>query len=274
MNCNLNTSVRQNYHSQSQIIRILTENWLKNNMYCPHCGYGSLNHFPNNKAVADFYCPICRNEYELKSKAGNIGHKIADGAYHTFIDRITSNNNPDFFVLNYNKQYLYVNNLWIIPKHFFVPDIVEQRKPLSDNAKRKGWIGCNILIDKIPNQAKIEVVHNKIPVPKELVQAQMQQASLLYTSNLSSRGWIMDVLKCIDSIQAETFSLSEMYQFETELTIKHPNNHNIKAKIRQQLQLLRDKGFLDFLDRGIYKKILKCQSFHIEKRQNVIHDFD
>lgn len=224
-------------------------------MYCPHCGYGSLNHFPNNKAVADFYCQICHNEYELKSKAGNIGHKIADGAYHTFIDRITSNNNPDFFVLNYNKQDLYVNNLWIIPKHFFVPDIVEQRKPLSDNAKRKGWIGCNILIDKIPIQAKIGIIHNKIPVPKELVQAQMQQASRLYTNNLSLRGWIIDVLKCIDSIQAETFSLSEMYQFEKLLTIKHPNNHNIKAKIRQQLQLLRDKGFVDFLDRGIYKKI-------------------
>jgi len=48
-----------------------------------------------------------------------------------------------------------------------------------------------------------------------------------------------------------------MYQFEAMLTIKHPNNHNIKAKIRQQLQLLRDKGFIDFLDRGIYKKIVK-----------------
>lgn len=136
-----------------------------------------------------------------------------------------------------------------------MPDIIEQRKPLSDNAQRKGWIGCNILIDKIPNQAKIDIIHNSMPVPKELVQAQVQQASLLYTDNLSSRGWLLDTLNCVNSIKTETFSLSDMYQFETLLTIKHPNN--IRAKIRQQLQLLRDKGFIDFLDRGIYKKIVK-----------------
>ena len=181
LNCNFNTALTQSYHSQSQIIRILTESWVSEYMYCPHCGNASLNHFPNNKAVADFYCPNCNNEYELKSKAGSIGHKIADGAYHTFIDRITSNNNPDFFILNYSKQLLTVNNLWIIPKHFFVPDIIEQRKPLSDNAQRKGWIGCNILIDTIPSQAKIDIIHNSVPVPQELVQAQVQQASLLYT---------------------------------------------------------------------------------------------
>lgn len=257
MNCNFNTALTQSYHSQSQIIRILTESWVSEYMYCPHCGNASLNHFPNNKAVADFYCPNCNSEYELKSKAGSIGHKIADGAYHTFIDRITSNNNPDFFILNYSKQLLTVNNLWIIPKHFFVPDIIEQRKPLSDNAQRKGWIGCNILIDKIPTQAKIDIIHNSMLVPKELVQAQVQQASLLYTDNLSSRGWLLDTLNCVNSIKTETFALSDMYQFEAMLTIKHPNNHNIKAKIRQQLQLLRDKGFIDFLDRGIYKKIVK-----------------
>ena len=72
MNCNFNTALTQSYHSQSQIIRILTESWVSEYMYCPHCGNASLNHFPNNKAVADFYCPNCNNEYELKSKAGSI----------------------------------------------------------------------------------------------------------------------------------------------------------------------------------------------------------
>lgn len=256
MYCNFNTNLVKNYHSHSQIIRVLTEEWISENMYCPRCGNNTLKHFPNNKAVADFYCPHCNNEYELKSKAGNIGHKIADGAYHTFIERITSNNNPDFFILNYNRQLLFVNNLWIIPKHFFVPDIVEQRNPLSANAKRSGWIGCNILIDKIPSQAKINIVHNSVPVPKELVQAQMQQTALLYTSNLNSRGWLLDILNCINSLEKETFTLADMYQFEKILTIKHPANHNIRAKIRQQLQLLRDKGFIDFLDRGVYKKLI------------------
>ena len=36
MNCNFNTALTQSYHSQSQIIRILTESWVSEYMYCPH----------------------------------------------------------------------------------------------------------------------------------------------------------------------------------------------------------------------------------------------
>ncbi|MGN1131915.1 MAG: hypothetical protein ACI4RL_03340, partial [Ruminococcus sp.] len=31
--------------------------------------------------------------------------------------------------------------------------------------------------------------------------------------------------------------------------------HNVQAKIRQQLQLLRDKGFIEFTERGHYRKL-------------------
>ena len=36
-------------------------------------------------ASADFYCSACMSEYELKSKKGSMGHKIAGGTYDTFI---------------------------------------------------------------------------------------------------------------------------------------------------------------------------------------------
>ena len=63
-----NTSLAVNYHSQSQISRVLTENWVLENAYCPNCGNSKLNNFDNNKPVADFFCNSCREEYELKSK--------------------------------------------------------------------------------------------------------------------------------------------------------------------------------------------------------------
>jgi type II restriction enzyme len=34
---------------------------------------------------------------------------------------------------------------------------------------------------------------------------------------------------------------------------KYPNNNFIKDKIRQQLQKLRDKWYLEFLERGKYR---------------------
>ena len=64
----------------------------------------------------------------------------------------------------------------------------------------------------------------------------------------------MDVLNCVNAISSAEFTLNEMYSFENELKIKHPQNNNIKPKIRQQLQFLRDMGFIEFLGNGIYRK--------------------
>lgn len=66
--------------------------------------------------------------------------------------------------------------------------------------------------------------------------------------------WITDIVNCINRIQSEIFTLNDIYKFEHELALKHPQNNNIKPKIRQQLQILRDDGFIDFLGNGIYKK--------------------
>jgi len=45
-----------------------------------------------------------------------------------------------------------------------------------------------------------------------------------------------------------------MYAFENELKVKHPENNFVKDKIRQQLQNLRDKGFIEFITPGHYRK--------------------
>jgi type II restriction enzyme len=58
---------------------------------------------------------------------------------------------------------------------------------------------------------------------------------------------------CIDKINKSRFNLSDIYKFEKYLKLKHPENNNIQAKIRQQLQILRDKGYLTFESRGRYK---------------------
>ena len=89
----LNTKLAANYHSPSQISRVLTENWVLENAYCPNCGNSKLNDFANNKPVADFFCKFCKEEYELKSKNGKLGNKIVDGAYSSMIERINSENN-------------------------------------------------------------------------------------------------------------------------------------------------------------------------------------
>jgi len=85
----------------------------------------------NNKPVADFYCENSSEEYELKSKNGNVGKKIVDGAYSSMITRLLSDNNPNFFFLTYDKSTLGIRNFLTIPKYFFVPGIIEKRKALN-----------------------------------------------------------------------------------------------------------------------------------------------
>ena len=66
---------------------------------------------------------------------------------------------------------------------------------------------------------------------------------------------MFDVLKCVERIPNDTFLLDDVYNFANELQQKHPENNFVRDKIRQQLQYLRDKGFVQFVDRGKYRKV-------------------
>ena len=253
MNLNFNIKLAENYKSNSQIARVLTENWVKENSYCPCCGEMPINEFENNKPVADFYCKKCAEEFELKSKSGKLS-LITDGAYSSMIERINSNNNPNFFFLTYSKQWT-VNDFLIIPKHFFTPEIIIKRTPLAETARRAGWIGCNIDISKVSDTGKVYLIKNSKIITQDLVKENFNKTLFLRSKDTETKGWILDVLNCIDLIKKETFTLDEIYSFEEKLKIKHPKNNFIRDKIRQQLQILRDKGIIEFTSRGIYKKI-------------------
>ena len=148
-----------------------------------------------------------------------------------------------------------VDNFILIPNHFFTPQIIIKRKPLGPNAQRAGWTGCNIDISSIPDSGKIFIVKNQIEIQHETVISNYAKTKSLKTSNLESRSWLLDTLMCVEKIPTKDFTLNQMYAFENELKVKHPENNFIKDKIRQQLQYLRDKGFIEFVTPGHYRKI-------------------
>lgn len=171
------------------------------------------------------------------------------------IDRINSNTNPDFFLLSYEPIKQKVLSFAVVPKHFFAPNIIEKRNPLSETARRADWTGCNILLKAIPIQGSIFIIENGVIQEREKVIAQLNRSRSLEQKNVESRGWLLDVLNCVNAIDGNIFTLDEVYEFEPLLAAKHPENNNVRAKIRQQLQFLRDKGYIEFLSRGQYRKI-------------------
>lgn len=255
LNLQMDGSVAEQYINNAQKIRIITESWVGENLFCPYCGNRHIFRFENNRPVADFFCPYCEEEYELKSKSASIVNKVNDGAYSTMIERISSINNPNFFFLHYNKSKLNVENFIMVPKHFFSAEIIEKRKPLAESAKRAGWVGCNILLNRIPDEGRIYIVKNEKEVPLEQIMLKVQRTDFIRQYKLDARGWILDILNCVNKIEDKVFTLEQMYGFVDILALKHPENHHIKDKIRQQLQVLRDNGIIEFLGRGSYRKI-------------------
>lgn len=253
MDLHFDETLAAKYKSSSQKVRVMSEDWVAKNMFCPICGNLHLQSMKNNQPVADFQCNNCSEIFELKSKKGTIGKRISDGAYRTMIDQITNIRNPNLFVMQYTSGWQ-ITNFIMIPKFFFTPSIIEKRKPLDPTARRAGWEGCNILLSNIPCQARIKIIENQILHSADEVVRAYHHMEQLQLEQMENRGWLLDVLNCINQISSEDFYLSDLYVFVEFLQSRHPTNHNVKAKIRQQLQLLRNKGWLIFLERGHYKK--------------------
>lgn len=242
------------YAGATQKIRILSEHWVGTQLYCPNCGFESMTRYKNNSPVADFFCSRCREDYELKGHKRAFGAKVVNGAYRTMMERLRASDNPNLLLLGYDNQKLEVQNLLVIPKQFFIPEIIEERKPLSPSARRAGWIGCNIRLDGIPSAGRIFLIRNGVIEPARDVMSQWRKTLFLRDQrDLRSKGWLLAVMRCIDKIRKDIFSLSDMYAFESELINLYPENQNIRPKIRQQLQVLRDRGYIVFLGKGAYQ---------------------
>ena len=244
-----------NYISGAQRARIWTEQWVSEWLYCPNCGNPEILQFPANLPVADFYCPRCNDQYELKSQKKPFGTMLANGAYSTKMERLKSASNPNLLLLSYNAGKAAVTDICIIPKHFFIPEIVEQRKPLAATARRAGWVGSRILLGKIPQSGRIHVVQNGIAIAQEHVLEQWRQTLFLRNQPAETRGWLIEIMKCVDTFGEREFETNEIYAFEPMLARLYPDNNNIGPKIRQQLQVLRDSGYLEFVSRGRYRRI-------------------
>ena len=253
MRLKLKKRVTGGYRNPSQIARVMTEQWVDESIFCPSCGNLNLNKYPNNQPVADFYCRDCSESYELKSTKRKIGKKVTDGSYRTKIERLRSGDHPNLFVLNYDTHKHLVLNFFVVPKYFFVPETVEKRNPLSGDARRPGWVGSNILLERIPQAGKIFLVENQGVTPRNEVLAAWNRVLFLCEERMPTRRWVLDVMHCIDRLGKREFTLEDVYAFESELRRLHPDNRNVKAKIRQQLRLLRDKKYLDFSSRGRYR---------------------
>lgn len=246
-------TVLEQYKSNSQRARVLTENWFNSQMYCPSCLNKKVTSYPNNKKVYDFLCEKCSADYQLKASNKKFTTRVLDGEFKTMINAVNQNIAPNLFLLHYSNDDWHVKDLSVVPKIFITYSIIEQRKPLTANARRAGWTGCNILLRRIPNEGNIFVVRNEKIIGKETVNETWKKMSFLNFKKPKARGWTADVLRCVEDLNQEEFTLQDIYKFKDYLGELHPNNKHILDKIRQQLQILRDNQIIKFVSPGKYE---------------------
>ncbi|HXJ93970.1 MAG TPA: DpnI domain-containing protein [Terriglobia bacterium] len=240
------------YKSPSQRARVVTEAWGSHNLYCPRCDSPQVTASGANTKAVDFVCPRCAAAFQLKSQAHAFSRRITDAAYHVMRRAIEQGKIPHLLALHYDPVSWNVRNLTLIPSFALTLSCLEKRRPLALTARRKGWVGCNILLFNIPPDARITVVSDGIPAEPRFVRRQYNRLQPLEKIEYKARGWTLDVLQLVRSLQKQEFSLSEVYGRSVEVQRLYPNNLHVREKIRQQLQRLREMGLIEFLGSGRY----------------------
>lgn len=130
---------------------------------------------------------------------------------------------------------------------------------LSENAitgvvKKEHISKAHEILAKIPKVDLLNIPTLEIETPETNFDI-IEIATNSIESSLT--GWTLRIFQYLVSIPKQEFTLNEVYRFEPDLHEMYPNNQNIRAKIRQQIQFLRDLGLIEFLTNAKYKKLWK-----------------
>ena len=230
-----------------------TESWGATNFFCPVCDSPRLDVAPHGTVTLDYSCPKCDSPFQLKSQSKPFGKRILDSAYSQMKRAILTDHTPNLYILHYDLTAWAVRTVTLIPHFAFALSAIECRPPLAPTARRAGWVGCNILLNKIPQDARIPIVADGTARPATEVRRAYRRLRPLEKLKVEKRGWTLDVLNVIRDLNKPEFSLSDVYDRADEVSKLHPDNRHVRDKIRQQLQVLRDFGLLTFLGSGSYR---------------------
>jgi hypothetical protein len=142
---------------------------------------------PRNTVAVDYFCPACKSPFQLKSQSKPLGSRIVDAAYSEMKRAIIEDRTPNFCVLHYDLDTWAVRTVLLVPPFAFALAAVERRKPLAATARRAGWVGCNILLDKIPVNARISVVNEGTPQTSQQVRASYISGFLFFCGRKNTR---------------------------------------------------------------------------------------
>jgi type II restriction enzyme len=234
--------------------RGVVETWGEHNLYCPNCASPKLAQPASDTSDDDLACPDCRLAFQLKGQKTRLGATIADGSYETMLHTVSSDNVPGYYFMHYDVATWTVRDVLLVPGFAIPPSAVE---------KKKGSKSCSLVLNRIPLDARIPIVTTIkasrvgdtecIMISRmEEVRAKFRRVKPLADIPAKQRALALDILSVIRRLKKTDFTSADLQPFERELKKLHPGNRQMRDKIRQQLQVLRDMGFLAQPERGVW----------------------
>jgi type II restriction enzyme len=253
MNLAMPGHLAERFTSEAQRTREISETWGEENLFCAACPSPRLQRLPGSTKGKDFVCPKCEVYYQLKAHRSTLGNRVADGQYDAMMSLLSSNARPHFLLMQYQRADWSVLNLVLVPSFLLPPSSIHRRKPTWPKGRNKPWVGCDVMLDRVPPQGRISLIANRQIFSPKAVRSDLQQLSVLQKGKFESRGWKLEILRVVTSLGKAEFTNHDVYAHESELAAIFPHNSNIQEKIRQQLQYLRNSGFLEHVSSGHWK---------------------
>ncbi len=130
------------------------------------------------------------------------------------------------------------------------------------NSNQSGKISLQIIYDiinilnSIPRKQTIKLPY----MERDYFNREEIELDKIYTDDIKAiqkglSGWKLEIFNEVERLNKQYFELTELYKRKEYLKQKYPDNKFVEAKIRQQLQFLRDLGLIKFLGNGRYKKL-------------------
>ena len=135
------------------------------------------------------------------------------------MNAIREDRTPNLLLMRFALATWEVRDPLVISSFMFSESAVIKRKPLAATARRAGWVGCNIALNRVPADARIEIIKTgrrrgdeslteqsnerlltsspTIIVPPEEVREKFRRVKPLKDISVTQRGWTLDVLNIV-----------------------------------------------------------------------------
>jgi len=243
--------------SPRALARVRTTAWVQRALYCPQCGQLRLEPTREGTPFRDFVCRGCREPFELKASREPHPRRVPGGSLAQYREALDRGTAPNLLLLTYDPDTATVRDLVAVNRLLISPlAVVGRPRPLA-RASRTPYYLCDLDLSGVPESGKVPYLRSAHERPKRFVLDSWNRFRFLREPGpVDAPDWIRDLLALIARFPHPEFTLGELYDHEAELARLHPKNRHIRAKIRQQLQILVRRRILRRAAPGVYESIL------------------